>query len=578
MNNYTILEYPKNPYLSSYFNTCRVESEYIADVFDEYKSNIKYMKSNSEYVSFLTDFLYKVFSSSANTDYIFNDTKRPHNKGMINILMKTTDLARNIQLPGSKICPARETTVSAAEIILNMDKFLDMHIRTYTTVFTKSDLSGMYSSHVLVLDIDDFPVWNFSEEDAIKKIFNAYPILRKIKPNYIVDSGNKGFHIYYLFNSDVSMYNDMITTISTILNTILGGDKTKIGIGTTIAIPYTTNKKTNRLRRVLINNSKDGDRYDIHDFLSSIVKECEDYYIIHNHFTNTYERVVSKDYFENEICYINEKDGKLHVPTFHSKSIPYSQYINENLSTSVKKRKKLHRNVSELKRSTVKINKKTLQNINELRLYDLKRYLDENHNDICGYRNIFLFCYAIILKDSGMDKEECLIKVKEINNNFITSLTDGEIKDIVQSVYRHKYTITNKKIAEMLGFSDNLIKTSALCYSDEIKKIHKKNQNASFYAKSKKAIKAKDNKRIKVKKIATLMKLFRTNISTKKMVKILKISIATIYRWIKKYIKKVNIYAQNKASITLNKKTLLQDIVNIARQNFIKKPYILVPE
>ncbi len=503
---------------------CEFETEKIIvrakdQIYEEYEE-VKKQKSINEYIEELTDMLLKLFRPVTYKDVLGKNIL--YNKGQIMILFqKITSLGEKVPLMKRysylKIKPKRKKTVSIAELIFNMNKEGNNIILFDHTRLIWHDF--MYSKHFLAIDIDDFPIHHLSKKEALKKIKEKYLIFKIFPPNYIIDSGNKGFHLYYLFNEDIKCYRYKISEMARMLNLYFGGDRSKNAITTGFAMPFTINHTTGKIRRCVYEKSEETDRYCFDELYNNLYEMSEKYFRI---------------YRDNYVLYAYENyEGSI----FDTEKESFEEIFKDNgIKPLYKKNKRI---VSEMtSRYPNRKSKISLEEINRFRILDIKKWIcDYKYNDIMGSRNTIFMILASCYLNLGYEKADTLNELKKINNNLHDPYHINELIDVICSVYRNEYKFSNKKIHELLYMPDFIRERSRLSYTDEERIKKKKACNSRRYNSSQQAKNAKKSRILKAKKIFKIQKELKAGKTASEIINEMDVPRSTAYLWIKKFCK-----------------------------------------
>lgn len=484
------------------------------------------------------------------------------NNGQLNLLIKikSNNNEDYFNFPKSfscsKILPARTSTTRISDYIIGVEEEVkkygysaNFHFNDYTTFYSNTckGLASMNSKFLLMVDIDNFPVCDLPKEEAYIAIHEKYPVLRLLKPNFIVDSGHNGFHVGFLFNSDISCNrnNKRIVNVVSILNELLDGDKKKNTAGSTFGLPYTTNEKSGKERRMLFFNYSNRHSFDN---LESKLKSISNKIVCLKN---------AKDsYLKNELIYFEDKTeiddfiDEYSESLFYKAESMYSYLYKKGLFNVYSKKKSIG---SEVIRSVAnniiprsKSKKKKMsnfRNINEARIKDIQNFIHFNSNDIGGKRNTTFYIVSVLMRGSGISYEKTLERVIKMNNSLVAGLLNNEIESIISSVYRGKVAkISNNYIYENLYsdiMSDEFLKYSSVSYTtNSLKELYKRQRyDSKRYLKSKKRKAVILKIKIKNRNLSIIKKLYLSGVSFSKIADKVKLSLNTV----KKYIKCMNL-------------------------------------
>lgn len=446
-----------------------------------------------------------------------------------------------------KIYPKKENTTTLGEIIAYIGEVSNVYMNLpiyYNTITCEHSENNISSIYCIGLDVDNFPLDRYAtNEEKTKAIFNKYPFLNIIPPNKLVDSGNKGFHIYYLFDSDLYNNKIKIKEVSKVISLIINADYTKTSANNKLRIPFTQNISTNatntrkpRLSTIIYENPI---RYNFYDFLSkvktftesnvivkfydkgSVLMSKKDYEEILEEtplyaedFINLDETFVVKDYVCHHTNFFREcfdsnnkyKEGFLQTKNKRTRKLPYSCDIN-------------------------KFNGKyTISTYYKRLSLALKEYLNYTNGRLTGMRNNYLYFCAVTNKQLNMNNMENLYQLKQLNNSFTEPLSNNQVKAIWSCVQKHNYRISAAMVKDALNLDDNYLSGFGIATTKEERKAKKRERNKKLAALRKKQrnVKAK-----KIKQISLVKKYLKKDIAKKKILQLVGISKSTLYRIIR---------------------------------------------
>ena len=160
------------------------------------------------------------------------------------------------------------------------------------------------------------------------------------------------------------------------------------------------------------------------------------------------------------------------------------------------------------------------------RCHDLENFIRRrNATEIQGLRNTLIFIYASQYGIIYNSEEEIYKALSKVNSMFGNPKPDKEIKIIAKRAEKKLYRYTDKKICEVLQFTETDIMLSQVIGHAQDKKEYRKNYKAKSRRTETGELKSKVNKQERNNKIKTLKEQGLTN---KEISQMLNVSIRTI--------------------------------------------------
>lgn len=412
----------------------------------------------------------------------------------------------------TKLFPVNNNTASIGDIVVNINKdvFINVNKKAYSNKNKKFYNRGLYS---ISLDLDNvLPSNDLSDKEISDIIYNMSPFFRLLPPTYIIFSGNKGVHIYYLFNENIINKTTETKEVYDIFKKILPVDVTKCCNNKFLRVPYTINAKSGTMSRVVEYNKK----YEFKSFISKYDEFINDYVIITNIGT----------YIKNIIKYSD------YIASYGEDDFPSDEIIEKLKSVKIKSERK-----------SVRIRDKktnpTINNNNNLKMYYqrvLKLCSDNikgTNGKLIGLRNNHLYCIGVAMFNLGYNRESTLNSLVYWNNQFISPISNRQLCSIVKAIYCHKYKIAATDIIDILNPCEWALEQCQINYTDMLKKDAKKRQNKKAALKKKKIRNFKHKQRIRIYNIRKYVQM--TSLSYREIASALHISKSLVAYYIKKF-------------------------------------------
>ena len=168
--------------------------------------------------------------------------------------------------------------------------------------------------------------------------------------------------------------------------------------------------------------------------------------------------------------------------------------------------------------------------VNEKRMALLEEFAKYLGRDIVGCRNNVTFLYYVHAKLYYGNDDIALIKTQEFNNNLAEPLADKDLKNTLCSAKKKWYKYKNDKFLRLLDLTADDCNKFGITFNYD-----RKISDRKYRDKNRKQKRLKQQRKRQTK----AFKLFKENVSFIEIAKKLKISIRTVQRYHKLYIKKM---------------------------------------
>ena len=449
----------------------------------------------------------------------------------------------------SKINPKRESTVSLGEIFAYVGEFSNIYLslpiyHNAVAITKEHSENNILSLYCIGLDVDNFPLGEFStNEEKANAIFEQYPFFKIIPPNKIVDSGNKGFHVYYLFDTDLYNNKIKIKEVSKDISLIIDADPTKTSANNTLRVPFTQNISTDandtrkpRLSTIVYESPI---RYNFDNFLTEVrifiessikVKFFDKGFI--TMLKNDYEEMIDEnpsyaEDFINSNENIAMKNYIFNRTDFFKECFDSNQkYGEEFLQT----KNKMTRKAPHPRDNNKFKGKYTIDTYHRRLSSALKEHIKRTNGRLTGTRNNYLYANAVVCKRLKMNYSQIHYELNQLNKSFTQPLNNSQVDGICRCIQKHNYRISAISAVQMLNLEDGYLRRFNIAVTKEERKAKKREHNKELAALRKKQrnVKAK-----KIKQISLVKKYLKKDFAKKKIIQLVGISKSTLYRIIR---------------------------------------------
>lgn len=478
-----------------------------------------------------------------------------------------------------KNAPARESTVSAAEYGMRLGQKGEVFVSTaaYSYDFKRRSPEQVQSDvRTLVIDVDDIPELNDTENgiEVLYKLYEKFPFIRYILPNYVITTGNKGIHIIYVVDRNLLHCRADAEKLLKILTVLFHGDMAHAYLGAATRLPFCTNEKTGKMVRLynILEIASSSDEYfnkyhtgmyglkelshNIWKAVSTlgVVVQDNEYYIERRQ--DIEENYLDYDENNNPVWSSDEDDlfniqfykmedylarmgirPELKNKNF-SNSIPTRNLVATDADECAQKKREVKKERKE--RDNAPKKKKAIpKNIFEIQhgtsgreMRDLRRFYDVCNGELTGTRNMFLYGVGLVCIQEKMGQEDVERELRKINGSFSEPLPEYELKPIIKAVEkaRGRFRFNAEKAATYLSKVPGFLDTTEVAYTYEQKKA----QKLEWKQKDRKK-KSQKKKQEKFQWILEAFRLYKLGFSFRKIADVLGKSKNTV----KKYIREI---------------------------------------
>lgn len=349
----------------------------------------------------------------------------------------------------------------------------DVHLYFSPSIYRgwRTDKNALYTNTIYI-DIDDIPGINFTEmdEDDIKSyLISTYNLTTELLPNWLVCSGH-GLHLYYLVNK-INMKNSVDAYLRALytdyLITYFGADIACRNKSRILRFPGSRNIKdmdnikTTRLFHLNKSDNRDISRLDA--FIAS-PEQIEAYMLECNRQREEKRKATMK---RNGTTPGRKRTHPPKVVATSKKTKPLMAIPKVDITPP----KPEHATASH---PELKVILSPLPAKSRYRriLRDLHNYAARRRGCPTGYRAIYTHLTAVYLKRTNVTEEIACEYIKRyVDAGFYT-----EAEAIIKSVYKQatKYMYTNKRIADLLGFTPQDLRYAFAAYTDIQKQTARK--------------------------------------------------------------------------------------------------------
>lgn len=404
----------------------------------------------------------------------------------------------NTSFSFDKIEPKRDTTATLADALLNISSlgYANVYLKTGTFFYDKTGeypAAKMYASKIMAVDIDNCSEIYDLKTIEEKKIYlkNRYPIMRTLLPTYIIETGNKGVQLIYVFEDNVFDKTGTYNFLNKCLGFFFDADMQRTNLYNSIRMPFSTNQKSGRQARII----GKGVHYSYKQFKKKLLSYADNHYIDFD--GNVYSNKQIADQYELPYKWDDDFDetvGRLMCESvlkdtvrnfiterYGYPSAPSENYRHVYIDRHYRKVKsKAHKATTKKKKDRGQIKRfKQIRN-------DLEEFLDENEGYITGYRNNFIYIMSVTLRYLGYSPDACLKECCFYSKKFHEPLPLQEIKSKVKYAYKKNVRISNYDIRNLLNLSQNIMDRSSNWYNNEEKETAVKRRNKATNEKRRK--------------------------------------------------------------------------------------------
>lgn len=333
---------------------------------------------------------------------------------------------------GQRMYPTIETKKHVV-----ISEFIHCYVSMNSFYYPKRVKKALRKLGFFYIDVDPRSV-GITKEEALAGIHKKIDEHVIPKPSAIVDSGG-GYYVIYkidpvfasgektlkLFGHIESFLVDMLEEY--------GGDSNAKDSCRVLRVPGTINAKYSAETFVKVIEFNQGLIYSFSDFRDLMNK------------TNGFDLNAWRKF--------KEKEKNNHQLT--EKEHDQKETIVKNWSNGVKKRF-------------------NIGSLYAARSLDYKRLILMRGRNMEGFRNTILWLYGLTQKRLVSTKDELELKLRELNDMFLTGLKVREVKDLAQHCWEDTYTLKNETIIKKLHISSKeQLKMSTLIGKEE--KYHRNN-------------------------------------------------------------------------------------------------------
>lgn len=335
----------------------------------------------------------------------------------------------------------------------------------------RTDKNVLYT-HTIYIDIDDIPGVDFTamDDDSIKSyLMSTYNLTPDLLPNWLVCSGH-GLHLYYLVNelnlkNSVDAYQRALYT--DYLITYFGADIACRNKSRILRFPGSKNIKDmdniKTTRLLHLNQSDNRDISRLNAFVAS-PEQIEAYMLECNRKREEKRRATMK---RNGTTPGRRRTHPPKITDAAKKTTP--RIAIPKVDTAPVKPIHVTASHPELK---VILSPLPAKSRYRCILRDLHNYAARRRGCPTGYRAIYTHLTAVYLKRTNVSEEAAYEYIKR----YVDTGFYPEAEAIIKSVYKRtaKYMYTNKRIAELLGFTPHDLQYSFAAYTDAQKQAARK--------------------------------------------------------------------------------------------------------
>lgn len=443
----------------------------------------------------------------------------------------------NMYFSAGKLCPKKDSTVSIGEIAALFGEAFDVCIHTGVFYYnedhshTEKNLKNIYC---ICLDIDNFCLEEYlSDEHKVEAIYNKYPIFKALPPSKIIDSGNKGFHVYYLFKEDIIIHKEKVREILATLSYILNADVTKATINNCLRVPYTINTKSGRTATIIYDTNT---RYSLEfllNHLNDFINNGKSVFFHDSgycHMSNEDYDYLNEEYFLEDIIDCDKTMDMLDnitqfIPGFENfidiNDINGESFLSSNKNTT---RTGIH------KREFEYDSKSNIRNYYNKVLGLIKDNIFSHGGRVGNSRNNHLHIAAVCMKQLKMPEAKIKEAIYDMNEDFSNPLPYSQVKCLLQCDLSKNYRVSASYVFNALNISPEKMNAFGIAITKSQRLEKKSKRNKELSAKRKKA----RNTKAKRKKFTRNLKELYIKYDDKKLIiEQLKVSRSTFYRYVK---------------------------------------------
>ena len=408
----------------------------------------------------------------------------------------------------AKLHPKQSNTTPLYFLIARLATSKDYDFYLCPNIFRKSKNrlhhweSNISASNCYFVDIDEIhppkPIYNCTEDEILAYLYAQYPLLKQLKPSYILMSGG-GLHLYFTLTHTEYLFGNAYTNQTRRLHKILTGSLITLfkadvackNLNRLLRTPFSYNLKYPVKTRFYIYPAKQTYSYEqLNSIVSSVLP------------VSVPEAPVRKKI----------TSSKVSAPKITEQKEPVQRNYNttpeERTLIAIKAREKLFTD----------------------RKNDVEKWFYLHLKDMEGRRHNFFLIYSIILKQLHNRSDYIENRCRKLNTKLFAPLPESELIKIISQ--EHHYLFRNETIAEWLNFTQSEIAMMDCNYGADAIQEHIRERNIYYNG-----LRKEETRQKREFKQSQIFKVIEENSDATilQLADLLGCSKATVSRWKKKH-------------------------------------------